>query len=134
MSTHAYFDTNSPLDSGIVLTNNDILTARDVIRYRLQADLVVLSASQTGMATSLGGDELAGLAQAFLQAGARSLIVSLWTVDDYSTASLMTAFYSNYRAKFDKAQALSQAMTHIREQEKWQHPYYWAPFVLIGEW
>ena|SRR5215211_7178049 len=104
------------------------------MNQRLHTDLLVLSACQTGVAGSLGGDELTGLAQAFLQAGARSLIVSLWNVEDSSTASLMTAFYSAYRGGADKAQALSQAMTHVREHEEWQHPFYWGAFVLMGNW
>jgi CHAT domain-containing protein len=101
---------------------------------RLQADLVVISACQTGIAGILGGDEFAGLAQAFLQAGARSLIVSLWSVDDSSTASFMKAFYSAYHGGVDKAQALSQAVAHVREQADWQHSFYWGAFVLMGDW
>jgi hypothetical protein len=134
LATHAYFNAGSPLDSGVLLANGDVLTAREVMNQRLHTDLLVLSACQTGMAGSLGGDELTGLAQAFLQAGARSLIVSLWSVDDSSTATLMRAFYSAYRGGADKAQALSQAMTHVREHEEWQHPFYWGAFVLMGDW
>ena len=133
LATHAYFAPGSPLDSGIILADG-ILTAREVMGLRLRADLLVLSACQTGMAGSLGGDEMAGLAQAFLQAGARSLLVSLWTVNDPATAALMTAFCAAREEGADKAQALSQAMDHVRDQQKWTHPYYWGAFVLMGDW
>jgi len=135
LATHAYFEPNSPLDSGVVFADGDVLTAREVLDDRLSADLLVLSACETGMAQSLGGDELAGLGQAFLQAGARSVIVSLWRVNDSATAALMKAFYEARRSdEVDNAQALSQAMTQIQEQEKWQHPYYWGAFVFMGDW
>jgi CHAT domain-containing protein len=134
LAAHARFNPASPLDSGVVLASEEILTAYEVMDQRLQADLLILSACETGMAQSLGGDELASLGQAFLQAGARSVIVSLWNVNDSATAALMKSFYEGRRAGVDKAQALSQAMTQIREQEKWRHPYYWGAFVLMGDW
>jgi len=133
LATHAYFAPGSPLDSGIILADG-LLTAREVMGLRLRADLLVLSACQTGMAGSLGGDEMAGLAQAFLQAGARSLLVSLWAVNDPATAELMTAFYAARQAGADKARALGQAMDHVHAQPKWAHPYYWGAFVLMGDW
>jgi hypothetical protein len=133
LATHAGFAPGSPLDSGIVLADG-ILTAREVMSSRLQADLLVLSACQTGMAEALGGDEMAGLAQAFLQAGARSLVVSLWSVNDPATAVLMTAFYAARQAGADKALALSQAMAEVRARDGWSHPYYWGAFVLMGDW
>jgi tetratricopeptide (TPR) repeat protein len=133
LATHAYFHPDSPLDSGIVLADG-VLTAREVMSYRLQADLLVISACQTGIAEALSGDEVAGLAQAFLHAGARSLIVTLWNVNDSSTASLMRTFYDARRAGVDKAQALSKAMATVQAQENWHHPYYWGAFVFVGYW
>ena len=88
LATHARFDANNPLESGIVLADG-VLTAREVLQHRLQADLLVLSACESGVVGSLGGEELAGLSQAFLQAGVRSLLVSLWQVNDLATAALM---------------------------------------------
>ena len=133
-AAHAYFSSDSPLDSGIVLADG-ILTARDVISRRLEADLVVISACETGVAGPLGaGDELAGLAQAFLYAGARSLLVSLWRVDDPATNALMSTFYRLRDMGADKATALSQAMGEVRAQKRWSHPYYWGAFVLMGDW
>ena len=77
LATHAFFDADNPLESGIVLADG-VLTAREVLQHRLQADLLVLSACESGQVGSLGGEELAGLSQAFLQTGVRSLLVSLW--------------------------------------------------------
>jgi CHAT domain-containing protein len=133
LATHAAFHTNDPLESGIVLADG-VLTAREVLQHRLQADLLVLSACESGQVGSLGGEELAGLSQAFLQTGVRSLIVSLWRVDDPATAAFIQAFYSAWQAGADKALALRQAMTRIQHNPHWSHPYYWGAFVLLGDW
>lgn len=132
-ATHAFFDTNSPLESGIILADG-VLTAREVLQHRLQADLLVLSACESGQVGSLGGEELAGLSQAFLQTGVRSLLVSLWRVNDPATAALIQAFYTAWQAGADKALALRQAMTQIQQDPRWIHPYYWGAFVLMGDW
>jgi CHAT domain-containing protein len=133
LATHAFFDANNPLESGIVLTDG-VLTAREVLQHRLQADLLVLSACESGRLGSLGGEELAGLSQAFIQAGVRSMLVSLWRVNDPATAALMQAFYTARQAGADKALALRQAMTQIQQHPRWTHPYYWGAFVLVGDW
>jgi CHAT domain-containing protein len=133
LATHAFFDPNAPLEAGIILADG-VLTAREVLEYRLHADLLVLSSCESGQASTLGGEELAGLSQAFFQAGARSLLVSLWRVSDSATAALMRAFYSERLAGADKAQALRQAMTQVQQDPRWTHPYYWGAFVLIGDW
>jgi tetratricopeptide (TPR) repeat protein len=133
MATHAFFDSNNPLESGIVLADG-VLTVREVLQYRLKADLLVLSACESGQVGSLGGEELAGLSQAFLQAGVRSLLVSLWQVDDPATAALVRAFYTAWQAGADKALALRQAMTQAQQDSRWSHPYYWGAFVLVGDW
>jgi len=133
LATHAYFHGESPMDSGVLLAD-DILTAREVMQHRLSADLLVLSACQTGIGGSLGGDELAGLAQAFLYAGARSLLVSLWSVNDPATAALMTAFYAEREAGADKAEALRRAMDYVSSQPQWKHTFFWGAFVLMGDW
>jgi CHAT domain-containing protein len=105
-----------------------------VLEHRLHADLLVLSACESGQASTLGGKELAGLSQAFFQAGVRSLLVSLWRVSDPATAALMRAFYAARKAGADKAQALRQAMTQLQHDPRWTHPYYWGAFVLMGDW
>jgi tetratricopeptide (TPR) repeat protein len=131
LAMHARFDAESPLDSALVLADGET-SARDVVAERLSADLVALSACETGLAGSLAGEELAGLAYAFLYAGARTLLVSLWPVDDPATASLMTAFYPAWRVGGDKAAALQTAMEQVRAIPERQHPYYWGAFVLLG--
>ncbi len=135
-ATHAYFDPDSPLDSGIVLADG-VLTAREVLARDLRAPgFLALSACQTGMAGTLGGDEVAGLSQAWLYAGARTLLVSLWAVDDPSTAHLMTGFYRRWRAGGqDKATALWAAMDETRRaRPEWAHTRYWGAFTLVGDW
>ncbi len=133
LATHAYLSERSPLDSGVVLADG-VLTAREVIQHRLRTDLLVLSACETGLGASLGGDELAGLSRAFMYAGARSMLVSLWKVNDMATAALMAAFYDAYCGGADKAEALSQAMAKVRSDTRWEHSYYWGSFTLIGRW
>lgn len=132
IATHARFNPSSPLDSIIKLADGD-LTTREVLQIRLQADLLVLSACETGMAETLGGDDFVGFAQAFLLAGARSVIVSLWRVNDPATASLMTSFYRCRAAGTDNARALSLAVKSIAKRLCWNHAYYWGPFILIGK-
>jgi CHAT domain/Tetratricopeptide repeat len=133
LATHAFFDADNPLESGIVLADG-VLTAREVLQHRLQADLLILSACESGRVGSLGGEELAGLSQAFLQAGVRSLLVSLWQVDDQATGELIKAFYGARQDGADKALALRQAMTQIQQNPRWSDTYYWGAFVLVGDW
>ncbi len=135
-ATHAYFSPASPFDSGIVLADG-VLTAREILEAGLRVpDFLILSACQTGMAKQLGGDEFAGLSQVFLYAGARSLLVSLWAVNDPATAHLMTGFYRRWAAeKKDKATALREAMLTTRDAKpEWKHTYYWGAFTLVGDW
>ncbi len=135
-ATHAYFAPGSPLDSGIVLADG-VLTAREILEHGLRApEFLALSACQTGMSVALGGDEMAGLSQALLYAGARSLLVSLWAVNDPATAYLMTTFYEQWQeAGQDKATALREAMVATRSaRPAWAHTYYWGAFTLVGDW
>ena len=135
-ATHAYYAPGSPLDSGIVLADG-ILTAREILERGLRApEFLALSACQTGMAGALGGDEIAGLSQALVYAGARSLLVSLWTVNDPATAHLMAGFYRGWREQgLDKATALRDAMDATRSaRPAWAHTYYWGAFTLVGDW
>ena len=106
------------------------LDARTIIReYRLSADLVTLSACQTGLGKFLSQGTI-GLSRAFLRAGARSVLVSLWNVDDHSTKMLMTEFYKAYLTHGNKALALRNAMSKTRAI--YPHPKYWAAFTLVG--
>jgi CHAT domain-containing protein len=98
--------------------------------------LVTLSACETGRAVIGGGDELVGLARAFLYAGAAGLLVSQWRVDDASTAALMTRFYGALRSGAGRAEALRTAQCAFLSQgppeNGHQHPFFWAGFQLIG--
>ena len=134
LATHAEFKAEKPLESRIELAADEVLTAREILQHRLQTDLLVLSACETGQVGFLGGEELAGLSQAFLQAGVRSLLITLWKVEDLATSKLMEAFYDARQEGADKAKALRQAMTSLQNDPRWSHPYYWGAFVLMGDW
>lgn len=143
-SCHGYFNGADPLSSGIVLDErifkareilpDQVLTAREIFSMRLNTELVTLSACQTGLNERSPGDELIGLTRAFLYAGAPSVLVSLWSVNARSTHELMLEFYRQLKKGADKATALQEAQIEIMEKKEYRHPYYWAPFVLIGDW
>jgi CHAT domain-containing protein len=146
-SCHGFFDTADPLSSGIIFPSNkykkeekmleyDILTAREIfnLKDRMNAGLVTLSACQTGLSERSLGDELVGLTRSLLYAGAASIVVSLWSVAAHSTMELMEEFYRGLKEGKDKAAALQQAMIKIMKKQEYSHPYFWAPFILIGDW
>ena len=107
------------------------LTARQIIYLPIPADLVTLSACQTGLG-QVSGDGMIGLSRSFLVAGARAVLVSQWSVSDQATAALMAAFYQGYIEKDDKAYALKKAMQEVRSKPEYAHPRYWAAFVVVG--
>lgn len=133
LAAHGRHVVDDPLGSGIELCDG-IMSAREVLSMRLQADLVVLSACDSGLLEEIPGDELLGLGQAFLQAGARTVIMSLWRVDDDSASELMRHFYERFPKDAGPAAALAQAMDAVRAREGYQPPYHWAPFVVMGDW
>lgn len=110
--------------------SDGLLTTAEILSLRLNADLVVLSACNTGRG-EITGDGVIGLSRSFISAGAASIIVSLWAVSDTSTAFVMTHFYENLREGQGKAQALRQAMLDAKDE--YNHPFDWAAFTLIGE-
>jgi CHAT domain-containing protein len=134
-ATHGDFRPDNPLFSGLALADG-WLTTLDIFNLRLAASLVTLSACQTGRNVIGGGDELLGLARAFLAAGASSLLLSLWPVEDRFTAAFMESFYTQLAAGQTKGAALRHAqlctLAPAPEAAAYAHPYYWAPFVLIG--
>ncbi|HQR35472.1 MAG TPA: CHAT domain-containing protein [Blastocatellia bacterium] len=145
-ATHALVDEEYPARSAIVLSaptgdeatdkkEDGALQMAEVMRLKLNADLVTLSACRTGLGRMLHGEGIIGLTRAFLYAGADSVVVSLWNVNDIATASLMKAFYKNLKQGLNKDDALRQAKLELLRspQPAWRHPYYWAPFVLVGE-
>ncbi|MCF2151319.1 CHAT domain-containing tetratricopeptide repeat protein [Desmonostoc muscorum LEGE 12446] len=134
LATHGLFDDIQGLNSGIALTpsgkDDGLLTASEILDLKLNAELVVLSACDTGRGR-LTGDGVIGLSRSLISAGVPSVLVSLWSVPDAPTALLMTEFYQNLQKTPDKAQALRQAMlTTMKNNPK---PVDWAAFTLIGE-
>jgi CHAT domain len=129
ISTHGLFRRDNPLFSSIRLGDGH-LSLVDLYRIRLSAELVTLSGCSTGLNAVVGGDELLGLVRGLLYAGARSALVSLWDVSDTSTTEFMTSFYPLMVAGRGPAEALRHAMLRVRAVRP--HPYYWAPFVLVG--
>jgi CHAT domain-containing protein len=129
LAAHGLFRPDAPLLSSIHLADN-WMAVQDVYDLDLKASLVTLSACETGLGHDEGGDEMVGLVRGFLHAGASSLLVSLWMVDDQSMTDLMTRFYTHWLAGKPKSQALRQAQVELIGQ--YEHPYYWAPMVLVG--
>lgn len=135
LAAHGDFRPDNPLFSGLALTGG-WLTTLEIFNLRLTASLVTLSACQTGRSVVGGGDELLGLMRSFLAAGAASLVATLWAVEDRSTALLMSSFYQNLAAGLSKGAALRQAqleLLHGQAGESHAHPYFWAPFFLVGD-
>jgi CHAT domain-containing protein len=123
-------DPNQPSEDNLGRANG-LLTAEEILDMKLNAELVVLSACDTGRG-KITGDGVIGLSRSFISAGVPSIIVSLWSVPDAPTAELMTDFYKNWKThKLDKAQALRQAMLSTLKTHP--NPRDWAAFTLIGE-
>ncbi len=136
LACHGEFHPENPLFSGLALEDG-WLTTLDIFNLRLEASLVTLSACQTGRSVIEGGDELSGLMRAFLTAGAKSLVLSHWTVQDRATLSLMITFYHALLDGAPKDLALQQAQVKMLSMENdgerlYAHPFYWAPFFLVG--
>jgi CHAT domain-containing protein len=130
IATHGLFRYDNPMFSSIQLGTSR-LSLFDLYQLDLGAELVTLSGCGTGLNVVEGGDELIGLVRGLLYAGARSALVTLWDVNDRSTAGFMKSFYSRLQQGVGRAVALQQAMLETRAHEP--HPYHWAPFVLVGE-
>lgn len=142
-ATHGVFDNEYPGLSGVALSMFDargqaldgFLRLRDIYALSLPVELVVLSACDTALGKPVRGEGLAGLVRGFMHAGTKRVVASLWKVDDEATAALMTRFYREMlRQGRSPAAALRQAQRSMWEQERWRPPYYWAAFVLQGEW
>lgn len=143
-ATHGIIDEQWPLNSGIALTppgtssdprDNGVLQAWEIIDHlRLDADLVTLSACETALGAEAGGEGLVGLTRAFHYAGARSVLASLWSVADDSTAELMTNFYRYVRMGRSKDAALRAAQLDLVRSRHFSHPFHWAAFTLSGDW
>jgi CHAT domain-containing protein/uncharacterized protein HemY len=136
LAAHGLVDERQPELSGLSLTptgqgDDGLLQVYEIFNLSLRADLVVLSACDTGLGKLVNGEGLVGLTRAFLYAGAPSVVVSLWRVRDDTVPELMVGFYEGLE-RLDKAEALRQAkLAMIRKGEN-AHPYHWAPFILVG--
>jgi CHAT domain-containing protein len=142
-ATHGVLNARRPELSGVVLSLFDergrkqdgFLRLHDVYNLRLDADLVVLSGCQTALGKDLRGEGLIGLTRGFMYAGARAVVASLWQVDDESTAELMKRFYRGMLKENRRpADALRAAQLEMSRDRRWSAPFYWAGFVLQGEW
>jgi CHAT domain-containing protein len=143
-ATHGILDTVHPELSGLVFSLVDargrdqdgFLPAVEVFNLNLPAELVVLSACQTALGKEIRGEGIVGLTRAFMYAGSPRVVASLWRVDDAATAALMKRFYEAMLGpkKLRPAAALREAQLAVSRQKRWEDPYYWAGFVLQGEW
>jgi CHAT domain-containing protein len=130
IATHGSFRQDSPVFSGVRI-GDTFLNLYDLYRLRLPAEHITLSGCSTGVNVIAAGDEPIGLMRGLLAAGARSLLLTLWDVNDVSTARFMEVFYNNLGQGSDRGTALQQATQEVRSE--YPHPYYWAPFVLVGK-
>ncbi len=142
-ATHGLVDVEKPEHSGMVLSlltrdgaeQDGLLCLADLFRLRMPADLVVLSACKTALGRDIPGEGLVGLTRAFFHAGASRVVASLWEVDDLATAELMRRFYRGVLQEGrSPAAALRLAQDEMAAQERFAVPYWWAGFVLQGEW
>ena len=142
-ATHGYLDSERADLSAIVLSLVDeqgkpqdgFLRAHEIYNLNLPAELVVLSACQTGLGKEVRGEGLDGLTRGFMYAGARRIVVSLWNVNDKATAELMERFYRRMlKDNHSPAASLRAAQIEMLQQKQWQSPYYWAAFTMQGEW
>jgi len=142
-ATHGIINSDRPELSGIVLSlfdseghsQNGFLRLHDIYNLRLAADLVVLSACSTGLGKDVRGEGMIGLTRGFMYAGASGVIASLWKVDDDATAELMKHFYDGlFQKHLSPAAALREAQLALAQQKRWESPYYWAGFVIQGQY
>ena len=141
-ATHGILDSQNPERSGIVLSSineqgelqRSLLSTPDIFNLKLNTDLVVLSGCRTGLGTEIKGEGLVGLTGGFMYAGAKRVVVSLWSVEDEATSELMKRFYQGiFRDKLPPTQALRQAQLSMLRDPQYS-PYHWAAFSLQGEW
>ena len=142
-ATHGVLDSKHPERSGIVLTmvdrnggeKNGLMPLYDIYSLQLSSEVTVLSACQTALGKDVKGEGFVGLTHSFISAGSKSVIASLWKVDDRATAALMTELYQSMLKKgMTPAAALRAAKLEIKRRQQWSAPYYWAGFVLQGDY
>ncbi len=142
-ATHGLLNSERPEFSGLVFSLIDqkgkpqdgFLRLHEIYNLQLNADLIVLSACETGLGKEIKGEGLIGLTRGFMYSGAPRVVASLWNVDDFATAELMKLFYQRMlKDGLPAGAALRAAQLELSGQKRWASPYYWAGFVLQGEW
>jgi CHAT domain-containing protein len=140
IAAHGFADTQFPERSGLVLGvdpashDDGLLQVREIIRLRFNADLVTLSACNTGVGKLEGEEGVTNLVEAFLVSGAKAVVASLWSADDTYTGALMERFYAHIAEGQEKAEALRRAkLDLLAKYGKQVPPYYWGAFVLVGD-
>ena len=142
-ATHGILDTQHPQLSGLVLSQIDeqgaprdgFLRLHDVYQMHLSADLVVLSGCETALGKNLRGEGIVGLTHGFIHAGASQVLATLWPVRDRATAEMMRRFYRGlFRDGLSPSAALRQAQIEMSNERPWRSRFYWAAFVLQGDW
>ncbi|MBX7224245.1 MAG: CHAT domain-containing protein [Blastocatellia bacterium] len=142
-ATHGFLNSQNPELSGLVLSlvdrqgneRNGFLLVSDIFNLKLRADLVTLSACETGLGEEIQGEGLVGLTRAFMYAGTSRVVVSLWSVNDQATAEFMKMFYTGMlKNGLAPAAALRKAQLTLRQHPKWKDPFYWAAFQLQGDY
>jgi CHAT domain-containing protein len=142
-ATHGLLNSERPELSGLVFSLVDqegnpqdgFLRLHEIYNLQLNADLVVLSACETGLGKEIKGEGLIGLTRGFMYSGAPRVVASLWNVDDLATAELMKLFYQRMlKDGMPAGAALRAAQLELSRQKRWASPYFWAGFVLHGEW
>lgn len=137
-ATHGFIDEKVPHRSALILTLDEdpaedgFFQAREVFNQRINSDLVVLSACQTGKGKLEKGEGVTGLYRSFFFAGAQTVLMSLWNINDKATAKFMEYFYENLTLGYSKREALQKAKIRMLDSE-YSHPFYWAAFVLSGD-
>lgn len=144
LATHGKLNEAAPMYSGLALTrgpeDDGLLEARELLDLDLKAEMVVLSACETALGKQVRGEGVLGLTWALFVAGAPTTVVTQWQVEDTSTGALMGSFYkallqpARGTAAPTKAEALRRAQLALMRDGKHAHPYYWAPFVVAGDW
>lgn len=139
-ATHGVIDSRDPKETYLLLAGTpNRLSIKDIVedRYKLSLDgtrLVTLSACQTNIGGYDPSAVYSSLSRAFSKAGAPTVIASLWSVNDASTRDTMTLFYKELAAGTSKAEAMRRAQLGVMRDPRFTHPYYWAPFVVLGDW
>jgi CHAT domain-containing protein/tetratricopeptide (TPR) repeat protein len=143
-ATHGLINSLHPELSGLVFSmvdetgkpQNGFLRLHEIYNLKLPADLVVLSACQTALGKEVRGEGIVGLTRGFMYAGASRVMASLWKIDDVATAELMNYFYKGIlgERRLSAAAALREAQIHMYRRPRWRQPFFWAAFLLQGEW